>query len=104
MVVEVVPDGNALNEKSVNSNTGFYDSNTGTIRWEVSNNSSFQRVLPGDSRSLTFEVDPSSNRTTTSFDLVVNVYARRVSESSALEAIIGSITAEAKYSSVHSSG
>lgn len=99
MTVEVVPGGNALTENSISSIGGFYDSNSGTVRWEVANNASFERVLPGDSRSLKFEVIPAKNLTTASFDLVVNVYARRVAESSALETLIGTIRAEAKYSS-----
>lgn len=99
MVVEVVPGGNALTENSIKSDQGFYDSNTGTVRWEVSNNSSFDKILPGDTRSLEFTVIPGSVRTTTSYDLVVNVYARRVAESSALETLIGTVKAEAKYSS-----
>lgn len=99
MVVEVVPGGNALAEDSIKSNKGFYDSNTGTVRWEVSNNESFDRVLPGGTRLLIFEVEPGPNRTTASYDLVVNVYARRVAESSALETLIGTTRAEAKYSS-----
>lgn len=99
MVVEVVPGGNALTENSIKSDQGFYDSNSGTVRWEVSNNKTFDKILPGASRSLRFDVAPSKNFTTASFDLVVNVYARRVAESSALETLIGTIRAEAKYSS-----
>lgn len=99
MTVEVVPGGNALTENSITSTGGFYDSNSGTVRWEVANNASFDKVLPGDSRSLKFEVAPAKNLSTASFDLVVNVYARRVAESSALETLIGTIRAEAKYSS-----
>ena len=99
MVVEVVPKGNALNEDSIRSLGGFFDSNTETVRWEPSNNSSFSEILPGSSRSLSFSVVPGSVRTTASYDLVVNVYARRVAESSAQETLIGTTKAEAKYSS-----
>lgn len=99
MVVEVVPGGNALDEASIRSNSGFYDSNTGTVRWEVSNNSTFDRIVPGETRDLTFEVLPGPTRTTASFELVVNVYARRVAESSAAETLIGTARTEAKYSS-----
>jgi hypothetical protein len=99
MVVEVVPGGNALEEKSISSSNGFYDSNTGTVRWETSNNPSFDRVLPGDNRQLSFSVVPGSVRTTAAFDLVVNVYARRVAETSAQETLIGTASAEAKYAS-----
>jgi hypothetical protein len=99
MAVEVVTGGNALNENSIQSSKGFYDSNTDTVRWGPANNSSFSQILPGDSRSLEFKVVPGTNRTTSSYDLVVNVYARRVAESSAVETLIGTLKAEAKYSS-----
>jgi hypothetical protein len=99
MTVEVVPKGNALDENSIRSSSGFYDSNNGTVRWEVANNASFDRVLPGDSRNLIFNVVPGPNLTTSSFDMVVNVYARRVDESSAQETLIGSVLSQVKYSS-----
>lgn len=99
MMVEVVPGGNALDENSIRSSNGFYDSNSGTVRWEVSNNQSFERVLPGDTRKLEFDVAQGSTRTTSSFDLVVNVYARRVAETSAAETLVGTVKTEAKYSS-----
>ncbi|MCA9363476.1 hypothetical protein KC851_04100 [Candidatus Kaiserbacteria bacterium] len=104
MTVEVVPGGNALSESSITSNSGFYDSNTGTVRWEVSNNPSFGTVLPGDTRSLSFLVKQSEVKTTSSFDLVVNVYARRVNETNAQETLIGTTRAEAKYTSTISIG
>lgn len=104
MVVEVVPGGNALTETSIKSKKGFYNSNNGTVRWEVSNNESFDKVFPGDSRQLDFQIDPGPNRTTSSYDLVVNVYARRVAETSAAETLIGTVRAQAKYSSSVSVG
>jgi hypothetical protein len=99
LVVEVVPGGNALSETSVRGNSGFYDSNTGTVRWEVANNNTFATVRPGETRSLTFSVSPNAPRATASYDLVVNVYARRVAETSAAEQLIGTALVEAKYSS-----
>lgn len=100
MMVEVVPSGNALEDDSITSSNGFYDSNTGTVRWQVANNPTFDRVLPGDSRSLQFNVEQGPTKTSSSFDLVVNVYARRVGESSALENLIGTTRAKARYSSI----
>lgn len=99
MVVEVVPKGNALDLRSIVGSTGFYDSNRGGVYWEVSNNPTFARVLPGDKRELSFTVVPNSVRTTASYELEVNVYARRVAETSAQETLIGTTKAEAKYSS-----
>lgn len=99
MVVEVVPGGNALDENSVRGNRGFYDSNTDSVRWEVANNPSFSEINPGDKRTLEFTVAQGKQKTTSAFDLVVNVYARRVAESSAAEQLVGTVTREGKYSS-----
>lgn len=99
MVVEVVPEGNALDEDSISGKNGFYDSNTNSVRWEVSNNPTFAAVNPGDSRTLDFSVTQGQTKTTSAFDLVINVFARRVAESSAAEQLVGTVTREGKYSS-----
>jgi hypothetical protein len=99
MVVEVVPSGNALKADSIQSQRGYYDSNKGVVRWDSANNPNFTQVLPGDTRTLDFSILPNSNNTTSSFDITVNVYARRVAEQSAQEQLIGTVTAEAKYAS-----
>jgi Domain of unknown function DUF11 len=100
MVVEVVPSGNALIPSSIKSRSGFYNSNSSTVRWEVSNNEDFDRILPGEVRTLEFEIEQGPEKTTSAFDLTVNVYARRVAESSAVETLIGTVDAQAKYSSM----
>jgi hypothetical protein len=99
MVVEVVPRGNALDENSIKGNSGFFDSNTNSVRWEVANNPSFSTVNPGSKRSLNFTITQGDTKTTSAFDLLINVYARRVAESSAAEQLIGTVTREGKYSS-----
>lgn len=99
MVVDIVPSGNALKEDSIVGGNGFYDSNRNAVRWEVANNPSFSRVLPGDTRNLEFEVKQGPTKSSSAFAMVVNVYARRVAESSAVETLIGTVKAEAKYSS-----
>ena len=99
MVVEVVPSGNALSESSISGGNGFYDSNKGTIRWEGSNDSSFEQVSPGSTRTLNFALTGDSKRGPSSFDITVNVYARRVAEQGAQEQLIGSVKASAKYAS-----
>ncbi len=99
MVVEVIPRGSAVSTELIDSTSGFYDSNTGSVRWEVSNNESFQQVLPGSTRGIEYTINQNENHTESSFDMEINVYARRVAESSAQEVLIGSAVAEAKYSS-----
>ena len=99
MAVEVIPGGNILTEESIESSRGFYDSNSGTVRWEVSNNESFAVVDPNERRTLDFQVIPGPVRGTASFDLVVNVYARRVADANAQETLIGTDRIEAQYAS-----
>ena len=99
MVVEIVPSGNALRPESITANDGFYDSNTGKIRFEVANNKSFESVLPGDTRSVSFSIAPDAAQGTATFELAVNVFARRVAERGAQEQLIGTVKAEARYTS-----
>lgn len=98
-VVEVVPKGNAFTPDSIDEQRGFYDSNKNVIRWDVANNPDFTQIKPGDSRRIDFTINPTKNLNTASFDVTVNVYARRVAETSAQEQLIGTVTANAKYAS-----
>jgi hypothetical protein len=97
--VEVVPSGNAFTPESVDAKRGFYDSNKNIIRWDPTNSPDFTQIKPGDSRRLEFAINPIKNLGTASFDVTVNVYARRVAESSAQEQLIGTVSATGKYSS-----
>ncbi len=99
LMVEVVPGGNVLNEQSIQGTNGFFDSNSGTIRWQVANNNSFASVGPGESRRLNFTVSPSGIQPTASYDVAINVYARRVAEPGAAEQLVGTTLIEAKYDS-----
>ncbi len=99
MKVEVAPTGSAISPSSIVSNNGFYDSNDGTVSWEVSNQKSFDKVLSGDSRSIGFSVKPNDNYSSASYGMKVNVYARRIGETSAQETLLGSVDLSAKYES-----
>lgn len=104
MVVEVVPKGNALSAESISSGDGFYDSNKGLVRWDGATEENFAQVNPGEERRLDFTISPKGSNSTASFDLTVNVYARRVAEASAQEQLIGTVNAEARYTSELSIG
>jgi hypothetical protein len=99
MYVEAIPKGNVINDQSISARSGFYDSNRGTIRWEVANNRSFAQVGPGEERQLSFSINPNELRGAASVGLLVNVYARRVAETSATEQLIGTAEASADYTS-----
>ena len=98
--VEVIPSGNAFTAESIDAKEGFFDSNKNVIRWDVTNNPTFTQIKPGDSRKVEFSITPIKNVNTASFDITVNVYARRVAEASAQEQLIGTVTATGKYASL----
>ncbi len=99
MVVEVVPSGNALSASSIDSSQGFFDSNKNLIRFDVSNTAGFSQVVPGESKRLNFSITPEESQNTASFNIAVNVYAKRVSDPSAQQQLIGTVLAEARYAS-----
>jgi Domain of unknown function DUF11 len=102
--VEIVPSGNAFSAESIDAKKGFYDSNKNVIRWDVTNNPDFTQIKPGDSKRIDFTINPIKSNNTASFDVTVNVYARRVAESSAQEQLIGTVTATGKYASAGTIG
>jgi Domain of unknown function DUF11 len=99
MRVEVAPKGNLIRDSQVNVSSGFYESSSKTIRYEVSGMASLAEVNPGESRSFAFMIKADPKQTTGSFDISTNVYARRVSQANATEQIVGTAVAQAKYSS-----
>jgi hypothetical protein len=99
MRVEISPKGNLIRDNLLSIPSGFYDSSSKTIRYEVSGMPSLAEVRAGETREFIFSVNPDSNQTTAAFDISTNVYARRVSDANASEVIVGTALAEAKYSS-----
>lgn len=99
MRVEVLPKGNLIRDSLLSVPTGFYDTNTKTIRYEVSGMSDLAEVLPGETRTFTFTVKPDTNQSTASFDISTKVFAKRVSEESTAEVMVGTTVASAKYAS-----
>jgi len=90
MSVEVQLSGNAFSIYEVGPSSGYFDSSKNTITWDVSNTSSLRQATPGESKRLSFSVEPSSNVSRTpQININVNVRARRVSESQVAEELIG---------------
>ncbi|MEI7765704.1 MAG: hypothetical protein WCI93_03930 [bacterium] len=52
--------GNALNRKTINSQTGYYNSSIDTIIWDKNSQDRFSEVNPGDSGSVDFSLSPFS--------------------------------------------
>lgn len=99
MRVEVSPKGNLVRDNQLVIPSGFYDSSSKTIRYEVSGMPSLAEVRPGETREFTFTVKPDKNQKTGSFDISTSIFARRVSESNAAEEVVGTAVSQVKYSS-----
>ena len=99
MVVEAVPTGSALGGASVRSGNGFYNSNRKVVRFDGGTAPELAELRAGETATLNLVIDPASEMGAASFKLAVNVYGRRVGESSAQEQLFGTAEREARYTS-----
>jgi hypothetical protein len=89
-VVEVKLSGNALSNTDVLTNTGYYNSNTHTVRFDSTSASGLRRLNPGATERLSLSLQPSSSGLQTpQIVLEVSASARRISQTSAREQIAG---------------
>jgi hypothetical protein len=56
VVLEVALDGDILNQSSIRTNGGFYDSNSNTIRWDKNTYPRFASVQPGSRDTISFDM------------------------------------------------
>jgi hypothetical protein len=99
MRVEMVFEGNAIDLDGVEVPQGSFDKTTRTAIWDSREVTGIERVLPGAELNLDLKVEPKDGIPTASYTAQVNVFARRVSEESAQEALIGSGEMVVKYES-----
>ncbi len=79
--VSVEIEGNALDEFSVFSTEGYYDSTKNTMFWDSTDTESLQEILPGHISRLAFDLKP--NRTTDSnptITLKIALHGQRIFE------------------------
>lgn len=99
-LVEVKLSGNALVNTDVLTNTGYYDSNTRTVRFDSGSANGLRRMNPGASERLSFSLRSSASGVETpQVVLEVAASARRVSETNAREKIAGTIKRTVKVES-----
>ncbi len=60
LVISAKISGNAVDERTIRADRGFYDSATDTIVWDKNNQSRFSSVNPGDAGSVSFSLSPVS--------------------------------------------
>lgn len=88
--VEVQLSGNAFSIYEVSPSTGYFDASKNTITWDVSNTPNLRQATPGETKRLSFSVEPSDKVSRTpQINVNVNVEARRVSESQVAEYLEG---------------
>lgn len=100
VVAEVQLSGNAISDLEVGPPSGFYDSATRKITWDISSSPDLEELAPGETARLTFAIAPSASVTQTpEIGVQVNVRARRVSESQAEETLTGTASGAMRVAS-----
>lgn len=99
MAVEVAVKGNILVRENVQVTNGFYDSVKDVIRFEPSGDKGLSSVAPGATKKFLFTLKPGDQKSTPSYTLTANAYARRVNEASATEQLVGTAKTEVKFTS-----
>jgi hypothetical protein len=94
--------GNALDEFRVDAEGGYYDSSKDTIRWDGSDERSLKEILPGETSSVRFTLDPDNNvGQAPEMTLKVTVRGERVFEDNAPQELTGVAERTIKIESVH---
>ena len=99
MAVEVAVKGNILVRENVQVNKGYYDSVKDVIRFDPSGDKSLAAIAPGATKKFVFTLKPGDQKSTPSYTLTANAYARRVNETSATEQLVGTAKTEVKFTS-----
>jgi hypothetical protein len=99
MAVEVAVKGNILVRENVQVSNGFYDSVKDVIRFDPSGDKSLSSVAPSATKKFVFTLKPGDQKSTPSYALTANAFARRVNETSATEQLVGTAKTEVKFTS-----
>ena len=102
--VVLKPRGNLIREGLLVIGEGAYDSGNNNIEFDVSEDDSLAEIKSNETKQFSFKVKPDNKQTTPSFNVVAEIYARKVNEPDGSESLLGTATAEAKYSSVANIG
>lgn len=97
MVVEVIPEGTIIDTANISTSRGFYDSNTGVVRFEAAAIPGLRELGAGRRETLSLTIDPNTTQGTASFSVKVNVYGKRLGERAAQEQLFGTTELEARY-------
>lgn len=88
--VAVQLSGNAFSIYEVGPSSGYFDSSKNTITWNVANTATLRQLNPGETKQLSFTVEPKTGVSRTpQININVNANARRVSENDVAETLVG---------------
>jgi hypothetical protein len=96
-VIELSLEGTVLEGGRVNTKDSLYDTRKKTIRWDETTNKSLDMILSGDKREFNISITPGHVETGAYYKAKLNVFARRVSDPGAQEALIGSTELDVRY-------
>lgn len=91
--------GNALDDNEVDAGSGFFNSSQNTITWSASDISNFREVLPGQTRSVSFNIrqGAASSGATPQITLATELRGKRVAETRVPETLVGSETRTIRF-------
>ncbi len=101
--VSVEIEGNALNEFSISSNEGYYDSVKNTMYWDSSDTQSLQEILPGQKSRLSFILKPDKKtENNPTLTLKITLHGQRIFENDVPQVLDGVVKQVIKVQSVAS--
>ncbi len=100
-VIQVELGGNALNEVSVRTDDGNYDSTTNILTWDSIAVDGLRELAPGERKVVDFSVEPKRDiRENPEIELTVTIQGNRVGEDRVPEQVVGTIARTIKVASV----
>lgn len=102
--VVLKPRGNLIREGLLEIDERNYNSSNNNIEFNASEDESLGEIKSNETKKFSFKVKPDDKQTTPSFNVIAEIYARKANEPDGTESLMGSASAEAKYSSVANLG
>ncbi len=100
VVITATLSGTSLSETDISPGSGFYDSVTNKITWDRNSIDALEEMVPGDRQQLNFSIRPLQDvARTPQVNMTFDVSARRVSDSQASEALLGTVSRVVKVTS-----
>lgn len=91
--IRVTLGGNALDETSIRTEHGHYDSSNNTLTWDYNSFDELEELIPGARHRVSFSLSPRSDvRESPSVTLAVSIEGKRVNEARVPDTVAGTVT------------